>query len=173
MSGGAEMVARAVEPIVAACPDAVVVFAYRAKTPKAHDIARDLKARLPSRHVRVESELADVLVLVQQATAVLFPVDDLWGKVDLPIVLLEAMSLGVPVVALDHGPLSDLTGVVSVPLGDLDGLVAAALRLGSDDAHRQEVIEAQRHTIAERHRAAVVARAYEDLYLELAEKKTA
>jgi phosphatidylinositol alpha-1,6-mannosyltransferase len=171
VSGGAEMVARAVDPIVRSCPEAVVVFAYRAKTPKAHDIARDLKARLPARHVRVESELSDVLVLIQQATAVLFPVDDLWGKVDLPIVLLESMSLGVPVVALDHGPLSDLAGVVHTKPDDLEGLVAAALRLGNDDAYRQGVIEGQRKTIDERHRAAVVARAYEDLYLELAEEK--
>ena len=167
VSGGAEAVARAVEPLCAQIPDAVVVFAYRPKTPKAHDVARDLKARLSPKQVRVESELADVLVLIEEARAVLFPVDDLWGKVDLPIVLLESMSLGVPVLALDQGPLRDLAGVVK--LRDADGLAGAAVNVHQDAAFRAGVIEEQRAGIEARHRAPVVARAYEDLYLELAQ----
>ncbi len=38
------------------------------------------------------------------------PVDDLHGKVDLPIVLLEALTLGTPALVLDEGPLSGTHG---------------------------------------------------------------
>jgi phosphatidylinositol alpha-1,6-mannosyltransferase len=117
--------------------------------------------------VRFTATLPDVLVLIQTAAAVLFPVDDLWGKVDLPIVLLEAMQLGVPVVALDHGPLRDLQGVVRTPPADAALLARQAVALAREPEHRARVIAAQKDAIARTHRAEVVARAYERLYLEV------
>jgi len=92
----------------------------------------------------------------------------LWGKVDLPIVLLEAMALGVPVVALDQGPLSDLGGVVKVPNLGVQRWLREVTTLLADGARVGGVVAAQRASLDERHRAQVVARAYEDLYLELA-----
>ncbi len=166
-SSGAEDVAQVVEPIVRELPNAVIVFAYREKTPEAPRIARALEARLASPNVRFVSELDDVLALVGGASAVLFPVDDLWGKVDLPIVLLEAMSLGVPVVAIDHGPLSELDGAVLVPRGDHDALARAALDVERDAGRRAAVIEAQRAAVERRFRAGAVAAAYEQLYEQL------
>lgn len=166
-SSGAELVASAVRPIAGALPDAIVVFAYRQKSPRAAPIARALAERLDSRRVRFTAKLPDVLVLIQTAAAVLFPVDDLWGKVDLPIVLLEAMQLGVPVVALDHGPLRDLQGVVRTPPGDAAMLARQAVALVRETEHRARVIAAQKDAIVRTHRAEVVARAYEQLYLEV------
>jgi glycosyltransferase involved in cell wall biosynthesis len=165
--GGAERVARLVEPLSRELPGAVVVFAYRAKTPHAAVIARKLEARLEPRAARFTSSLPDVLALIAGATAVLFPVDDLWGKVDLPIVLLESMQLGVPVVALDEGPLADLEGVVKVKTSDTGRWLGASTELAKNDQHRARVIEAQRACITRRHRAEAVARAYEALYGEL------
>ena len=169
-SGGAEAVARAVGPLTEAEPELVVVFAFRAKTPRAEVVAKELAGQLDPARVRFESELADVLVLISESSVVLFPVDDLWGKVDLPIVLLESMALGVPVVALDHGPLRDLDGTVRVPKGDDRALVAETLALLRERDYRERVTAAQRESIRRRHRAEVVARAYEDLYLELCKR---
>lgn len=166
-SSGAADVAAVVDPIVRELPDAVIVFAYREKTPEAPRIARELEARLASPNVRFASELDDVLALIGSASAVLFPVDDLWGKVDLPIVLLESMSLGVPVVAIDHGPLSELDGAVLVPRGDRDALAEAALGMARDAARRGVVVEEQRAAVERRFRASSVAAAYERLYGEL------
>lgn len=165
--GGAEAVAAAVGPLVGELPDAFVVFAYRNKTPRSEPAARALARRLDPSHVRFTSTLADVLVLVAESAVVLFPTDDLWGKVDLPIVLLEAMALGVPVVALDHGPLADLEGAVRVARGDAAALVRQSVELVTNPEHRGRVVDAQRETIRRRHQAEVVARAYEELYLEV------
>jgi glycosyltransferase involved in cell wall biosynthesis len=166
-SSGAERVAAAVDPIVAEIPDAIIVFAYRDKTPRAAPIARALAGRLDPGRVRFTNNLPNVLTLVATSAAVLFPVDDLWGKVDLPIVLLEAMSLGVPVVVLDQGPLCDLRGVVRIAPEDDTALVREAIALLRETAHRSRVIEAQKDAIFRYHRAEVVARAYERLYLEV------
>ncbi len=166
VSAGAKTVAAAARRLAQAIPGAITVFAYRAKTPRAHRIAATLEQELSGAPVRFSCELPDVLALICASEAVLFPVDDLWGKVDLPIVLLEAMDLGVPVVALDAGPLKDLRSVEKVSDQDPAGLVAAAQRLLSP-SHRERVVAAQREEIAERHRAPVVAGAYEQLYLAL------
>jgi phosphatidylinositol alpha-1,6-mannosyltransferase len=161
------MVARAVAPLAEAHPDVVVVFAYRNKTPRAKDVARELEARLPQKHTRFTDTLPDVLVLIEDAAVLLFPVDDLWGKVDLPIVLLEAMQLGTPILALDHGPLAELEGPVKVPLGDDAAFVRDAWSLATDSERRRSVAEAQREYVEREHAARVVAHRYEQLYLEL------
>ncbi len=145
----------------------MVVFAYRAKTPAAPGIAAALERRLASPNVRFTGELPDVLALVAGAAAVLFPVDDLHGKVDLPIVLLESMSLGIPVIALDHGPLADLGAALRLAPGDTDALARAALSMIDEPARRAEVAAAGRAEVQGRYRAEVVAAAYERLYEEL------
>jgi hypothetical protein len=167
-SSGADTTAALAERLAVSVPDLVTVFAYRRKSPGAVAVAERLSARLPRQQTRFAENVPDILALLAGALAVVFPVDDLWGKVDLPIVLLEAMALGVPVMALDHGPLSDLSGVVQVANLDVDGWHAEVTAL-LHNAERRAFIAARQHEGLEaRHRASSVARAYEDLYVELA-----
>lgn len=170
VSSGAEQVARLVAPIVELDPRARVVFAYRQKTPRADEIAQSLAARLDPTQVRFSKHLGDILALIQGATGVLFPVDDLWGKVDLPIVLLESMALGVPVLALNEGPLRDLQGAELLPAEDRAWVEAVAALL----AGRGEELGARGRQAAESHfGAAHVAARYERLYLELVSRRHA
>jgi phosphatidylinositol alpha-1,6-mannosyltransferase len=166
-SSGARAVAELVAPLSRRVPDLVVVFAYRAKSQRAPELARSLAATLDPERARVKGDVSDILSLVQASSAVLFPVDDLWGKVDLPIVLLEAMALGVPVIAYDWGPLSELGGALHVPAGDHRELLSATLAILREEGLRGRVVAEQRETVATRHDARLTARAYERLYLEL------
>jgi phosphatidylinositol alpha-1,6-mannosyltransferase len=172
-SRGAEFAASLAGALIERVPNAVLVIAYRQKTPRAEEIAESLRARLPPRSSRVVPELADVLGLIAGAAAVLFPVDDLTGKVDLPIVLLEAMVLGVPVVALGSGPLADLEGVERVASLDEQAWLEALVRLSGDPASRAACIERQHRAVNERYAAPRVAAAYEDLYLRLTSQRVA
>jgi phosphatidylinositol alpha-1,6-mannosyltransferase len=166
-SRGADTVAEAVKALVQLVPQAMVVFAYRPKTSRAEDRARTLRARVPAEHTRFISTLSDVLALIQGARAVLFPVEDLWGKVDLPIVLLEAMELAVPVIALDRGPLAELGGVKRIQQQSGDALARAAYQVHVNAGEAAHIAREQ-HAFVEKHcRAPVTARAYEDLYLDL------
>lgn len=166
VSSGAETVARIAERITARVPDAVIVFAYRRKSAAAGEVAARLSERLRGKPVRFADSLPDVLSLIAAANAVLFPVDDLWGKVDLPIVLLEAMTLDVPVVALDAGPLSELEGAWLLSSLDPEAWLEVVSELSRDSEARRGCIAAQRKTL-DRCSATAVARAYEALYLEL------
>ena len=171
-SSGADVTASLVERLAMTHPELWTVFAYRRKSPRAVEVAARLAARLSGHQVRFAENAPDILALLSGARAVLFPVDDLWGKVDLPIVLLEAMALGVPVLALDQGPLSDLGGVLQVASCDASAWHAAVTNLLADDERRAFIVRAQQQALTARHRAADVARAYEDLYLELADPKS-
>jgi phosphatidylinositol alpha-1,6-mannosyltransferase len=114
IGGGAEFVLGLAEGLAERVPGARVVVAYRDKTPAARELAARLSAGAANA-VRFEPNVADIHALLGAATAVLFPVSDLYGKVDLPIVLLEAFGLGTPVVALAAGPLLDLVGATLLP----------------------------------------------------------
>jgi phosphatidylinositol alpha-1,6-mannosyltransferase len=172
-SRGAELAASLAGVLAERVPNAMLVIAYRRKTARADDIAASLRARLDPRSSRLVSELPDVLGLIAGSAAVLFPVDDLTGKVDLPIVLLEAMVLGVPVVALGTGPLADLEGVEQVASLDAKEWLESLVRLSGDAALRSACIERQRRAVSERYAAPRVAAAYEELYLRLASQRVA
>ena len=167
-SSGAEATAALAERVPHALPGIVTVFAYRRKSARAAEVAASLAARLPPSQTRFVENAPNILALLAGAAAVVFPVDDLWGKVDLPIVLLEAMALGVPVIVLDQGPLQDLQGVLKVPGLDAERWLAQISSLLADGGRCAALVAGQRAALTERHAAAVVARAYEDLYLELA-----
>jgi glycosyltransferase involved in cell wall biosynthesis len=91
-------------------------------------------------------------------------VDDLRGKVDLPIVLLESMALGVPVVAFAFGPLSELGGILLVSLYDRAELVEACIRVAQNASLRGAIVAAEQRAIELKHRACIVARQYERVY---------
>jgi glycosyltransferase involved in cell wall biosynthesis len=166
-SSGANATAALAERLAVSAPDVVTVFAYRRKSAAAVEVAARLAARLPRAQTRFVENAPNILALLAGSLAVVFPVDDLWGKVDLPIVLLEAMALSVPVIALDQGPLSDLSGIVKVAGLDADAWRAEVAALLAEPDRSAFIAARQREALA-RHAASSVARAYEDLYLELA-----
>jgi phosphatidylinositol alpha-1,6-mannosyltransferase len=175
VSQGASRVGSAVARIVERHPTAVVVFAYRDKTAEAVRLAGELakqleRVALPER-VRFLRETSDILSLVRTSAALLFPVDELFGKVDIPIILLEAMALGTPVVTCGEGPLAFLEGVERVPPDDAYALADIALALITDYGLRGRLIDAQSKAIESRFSASVVGAAYERLYDEVLRSK--
>lgn len=165
-STGAETVASAVAALTRAIPRSVVVFACRLKTPAAATIQAELILRLNGLPVRFAGELPSILPLLAASRAVLFPVDDLRGKVDLPIVLLEAMQLRVPLIVAEGGPLDDLNGVLRIPPRDSDALVRACSQLEQPGEERQALIERAAEVVRTEYSAREVARRYEQLYEE-------
>jgi phosphatidylinositol alpha-1,6-mannosyltransferase len=172
VSSGAEVTRSLVEPLCERMPDAVVVFAYRNKTPAAAERAAALREALRGRRVRVSDRITNMHALLAATDVVIFPVDDLWGKVDQPIVLLEALALGVPCVVLDQGPLRDVEGATKIATIDVRAWLEAITELASTPATQASPVAARQRAIAGGRAAAsnvyasgVVARAYEAIYL--------
>lgn len=163
-SGGAVRVADMVEPFVTLHPRVVVVFACRHKTPAAADVLRRLEQRLPREQVRFAGELPSLPALLAASQVVVFPVEQLFAKVDIPIALLEAMSLGVPLIVPTEGPVAELTSAERVPLSDAEGWVRACSGLLSSRGRRESIQARQRVQLEAEFAAKVVAGRYEDLY---------
>ena len=87
-SNGARLMAQAVPQIIKGLPESVIAFACRAKTPRAAQRKAQLVEQLGrfGHHVRFLGEIDDLPALLSTATALPFPVDDLYGKVDFPYV---------------------------------------------------------------------------------------
>jgi phosphatidylinositol alpha-1,6-mannosyltransferase len=172
VSHGAATVARAVAAIVRKVPDARVVFACRAKTPRSA-IARaavenDLRAAGLLDHTRHAGEVDDMAALLAASSVVAFPVDDLYGKVDLPLVLLEALALGVPLLLARDGPLESITSARFVSPRDPADLAASLTEMLTGDPGRAATIAAQGLELyTARFTPRVVAAQYDDLYEEM------
>lgn len=165
ISGGARFTLELAKQIGSRVPGATVVLTYRDKTPRAREIAERLEAESSGLPVRFLRNAPDIHALLAAATAVVFPVDDLYGKVDLPIVLLESLALGTPVLALAEGPLLDLVGAELLP-AELRAWLDAMVQLGTPEV--ASALSMRGREAAQGHfSAARVARLYEAVYASL------
>jgi phosphatidylinositol alpha-1,6-mannosyltransferase len=165
-STGAQTTAQAVPEILAKLPEAHIVFACRAKTPKAHQAQETVRQQLAKYHDRVHfaGEVADLPALLGGSTAVLFPVDDLYGKVDLPFAVLEACLLSVPVIVASGGPLTEIAEVPAVDPTDFRALAKTCLELCASESASRQVAESLRKHVREHHDPVQVGAAYEQVY---------
>ncbi|MEZ4335970.1 MAG: glycosyltransferase family 4 protein [Sandaracinaceae bacterium] len=148
--------------------DAVLAMACRTKTPAAAETERRLRATAREGVFWV-GETPAIHDLLGAADVVALPSSDLYAKVDLPLVLLEAMRLGRPVVVAEDAPAAELAedgGALAVA-PDRDALAAALTTLLADDGARADLGARARRVAMERYDAAPMVAAYERLYDEL------
>lgn len=173
-SSGARTLAEAV-PLVLAQGAATFVLACRSKTARArHEEARvsdRLAAPAVRERVRFEAQVDDILDLIEASALCVMPSESLYAKSDLPLVLLEALARGVPLVVADVDPLREVLrggGGVAVPPRDPEALARTIADLLAD-GERRRALGAEARASAERHfDAARMSRDYEDLYAEIA-----
>jgi glycosyltransferase involved in cell wall biosynthesis len=171
VSTGAQTVAAAAKAILDAEPRATIVFACKKKSPEADEAQRAVEKELAragianrTKHVGEVSFMDELLGI---SSVVVFPVDDLDGKVDLPLVLLETMALGVPMVLARGGTLEALECARFVDAADADALAKHVVELLRDqEAARRLGAEAKR-IHRERYAPEIAAAAYDDLYATL------
>ncbi len=149
-------------------PELGWVVAARPKTARAAEALMRLRdrARTLGVDLRLLGELDDILAVVAGATVNTLVVDTLHAKMDYPLVLLEAMRLGVPVVVGKGTAAEALTagGAVAVASGDAAGLAEAARSITDDAALRERLGAEGQAWVAAHCDPAAVAEAYEAVY---------
>ena len=95
-----------------------------------------LAGPLADGRVTLLGEVADMDALLRSASLQLYAADHVRRKVDLPLVLLEGLARGVPVLTVDADPVRELLRV-----GQAQALVAGATAPSGPDAFARGVLE--------------------------------
>jgi len=172
-SGAARTVARAIPLLRDLSP--LVLFACRPKQEASLLEERRLRADLASSGVasmvRHLGEVPDMLELLRACDLCLLPAESLYAKMDYPLVLLEALALGLPMVVADRPPLTELLEDPvgrAVPPDDAAALAAACRALLEGGPETRASLAARcRDSACRRHDIAAVSRQYEALYADM------
>lgn len=178
-STAAETFARAI-PALRDLERVRFVFACRIK--QAASLAEEARirtllheARVLDR-VRMLREVSDMPGLLAATDLVVLPADSLYAKMDLPLVLLEAMAREVPVVVAAEPPLDELLegeAGAGVPPRDPAALAATIRSLLEDHGRRRALGENARRAVRDRYAIEHVSALHEELYRRLLDERGA
>jgi glycosyltransferase involved in cell wall biosynthesis len=153
--------------------DALLVIASRAKTANARERATQLHARAGAlgvaESVHFIGETPCIHDLLAVADLVTLPTDTLFAKMDLPLVLIEAMALGRAVLVGTGTPAEELAasgGAIAVAT-QRDAVSALTRSLLEDATRRLELGTRARQVALRDYDVASMAAQYETLYDEL------
>lgn len=172
-SSAAGVVGEAVEPTLARV-DAVFVFACRDKTRRARSVLAGLQEALAGRaargQVRFVGSTPRFHDLLRCGDVLVLPAETTHAKTDIPLVVLESLSAGVPAVVGSGTPMQELVdagAAVGVPPLDPDALAGTLAGLLSGAGRARAFGQAGRAYLLSRHTARAMADAHARLYRTL------
>jgi phosphatidylinositol alpha-1,6-mannosyltransferase len=117
--------------------------------------------------VRVLGNVKAMPALIRACAVTALVPARLSSKMDLPLVVLEALALGRPAIVADRAPMSEGllgNGGFAVPFGDIPALAVALARLLQDPRLREELGARGRAAVLNQCDPERVARRYEEFY---------
>ncbi|MBP6889389.1 MAG: glycosyltransferase family 4 protein [Candidatus Moranbacteria bacterium] len=128
-------------------PDSNMKFIFACRVKKHEDdqlkkmeITKRFKEAGVIQHIRFTDTYADMPKLYNLADIIVFPVNDMRGKFDVPLVIIEAYACGKPVILSDLPLFKEFANpdiCVTIPRGDMKALSLAITKL---QAHPEERI---------------------------------
>ncbi|MCG3173738.1 MAG: D-inositol-3-phosphate glycosyltransferase [Myxococcota bacterium] len=173
-SGAHQWVIDAFADVHRELPRTRLVMACRTKTPDAKATEDGMKQRSRSMgcagDVLFLNHVDDFHGLLQACDLVVFPAASLYGKMDIPLTLLEAMSMNKPVLISSEPPLSELymddIGDL-IPPGDVKHLTRSMHWYATDALRYRRASSNARALVRSFFDAPDIANQYADLYREL------
>ncbi|MCB9556179.1 MAG: glycosyltransferase family 4 protein [Deltaproteobacteria bacterium] len=155
-------------------PKTVFVFACRVKQ-QASRLEEDRIRRMLSQagimgSVRLYNQLDDILDVLGAADACILPAESLFAKMDLPMVLIEALAMGVPIIVGDQPPLVEIMrGEIgmAIPAVDPTALADALSKLLNNKSLHGQLSDNARRVARDHFDVRNMVRRYEDLYAEM------
>lgn len=161
-------------PILLQSGDVHFVFACRVKREPSREVEARIRSEVQAMPVAPKvhflNEVDDMEALVAASTVQVMPVDSLYAKMDIPLVLLESLREGVPIVVADYGPLRELMEHdvgLSVPAGSPNALAEAVLRILNEEALRVQFGQRGREVVERYYSPDVMAHKYATLYNDI------
>jgi glycosyltransferase involved in cell wall biosynthesis len=170
----AAFVTAATVPLVLEQMQAVFVFACRPKTAVAEAVSRELQSKLAgpisTGNVRFMGNVNAFAELLRCVDCQVLPAETTYAKTDLPMVLLEGLSAGVPAIVGTGTPMDELVqagAVLGVPSGSPSALASALIGLLSGTGRAKALAVVGREIVLRRHSARAMADAHAAIYREL------
>lgn len=170
--GGAEEAIKGVAEARSLGSSARLVLAMRARLNQRPSAEADRLFRFAAAvgldDLEIRGHTRDMGALLAHASLVVFPACRLAGKADLPLIVLEAMASGRPVIVSDLPGFATLgAGALRVPHGEAGVLGRTIASLVAHDRDWQVHAEEARRTVEARFSERAMAEAYRDLYGEV------
>lgn len=172
--GATDEIVAALPELFERIPNAKFIFANRVKNEKDARKKEEVIAILREKNIldRVifTDTFSDMPKLYNLADIVVFPVRNMNGKFDVPLVVIEAMACEKPVIISDLPILQEFSNEnnsVMIRTGDFKQFVEANVELFKDKTRRESIGKAARKYAKENFDINSVAAKYEKLYAEL------
>jgi glycosyltransferase involved in cell wall biosynthesis len=122
-------------------------------------------------HIQFINKIVDVSEVLSQADVLVLPYRSLSKTRIIPSVLLEAFSIGIPLVVSNCAPIRDIvqdheTGIV-VPVDDSEALGMGIIELLRNKCLREQMIQSQRQTAENSFSHTVIADKYKNTFMEI------
>ena len=173
-STGATVTAAAVR-MLADRMRAVFVFACRPKTPAASRVLKrieaDLAVEASAGRVRFMGQVGNFRDLLSCVDCQVLPVETTYAKTDIPLVVLEGLSAGVPAIVGTGTPMDELVAcgaAAGVTPGDPRALADAVEGVFGSGGNCDTLAKAGRRYVLANHGAQAMAQAHAVIYRRLA-----
>lgn len=174
VGGGAQALVASLPTVIERVPEVMLVLACRLKTGDARELEDQVRQKAASAglldRIVFLNEVDRMGDLLGLADIVTLPVTSTYRKMDIPLVLLEAMAMGIPVVVSDTAPIRETVahgGGMAVPLGDGDALGSSLGDLLANGGQRSRLGQEALEAVEAYWHVRRTASQYEDLYEEL------
>ncbi len=178
VGGGALTLVRSLPALLATVPDARLILACRLKTPESRrletEVRREAAAVGVSEEVVFLNEVEEMGNLIALSSVVALPASSTYRKMDVPLVLLEALALGKPVLVSNVDPIRETVrygGGRAIPMHEVGALVAALRDLLTNPEHYRTVSREAVDSVDRFWHVRHCATEYEALYDELWARK--
>ncbi len=176
-SSAAHTVAKAVPQLAKEFGNVKVVFACRIKREPSRTIRDKIRSSLQAdgygdRALFID-HVSDMPALVGAADVVVMPSDNLYAKMDVPLVLLEAMSQQVPLVLAESAPLDELLSFgagLGVSPDEPKALASAVTKILRDSSLKKELGMSGAQAVRKSFSADTMVRKIEAIYDEVLKK---
>lgn len=172
-SSAAAVVAESV-PMVLARRNVIFVFACRPKTSASKAVLRSIEANL-ARHVaqgqvRFFGDVPNFHELLATADCQVLPAETTHAKTDIPMVILEGLTAGVPAIVATGTAMDELVEVgaaIGIPAMSPEALATALIEVFGGNNRARALAENGRKIALERHSVEAMASAHRAIYEEL------
>jgi glycosyltransferase involved in cell wall biosynthesis len=170
-SKGIDLLIEAMPGILSSLPETNLFLIWNNRGGEYARIMRLIELHGLINHIHFINKIVDVSETLSQADALALPYRSLSKTRIIPSVLLEAFSIGIPLVVSNCEPIKDIvhdrkTGII-VPVNDSKAIEKGIIELLENKALREQMIQSQRQTAENSFSHTVIARKYKNIFMEI------